>query len=316
LTSKGVSTGITIDMIAGSRGCPFKCKFCSFSVNPWGVRRQFAPRSVESIVREIEEIDADLVLFVDDVFTHHPERVAEICDQLIAKKIRKHYIVNARLEIARRPDIIKKMEEAGFIALLVGVESAQDKTLKSMGKGFNTEQIRQRFEVLRKSSMVINAYFIAGNIGETRAEMLEIAPFARSLGVDLIHVSRLRNEPYSGVSDLVKNTPGYHINDEGFIYSDDCSAEEIAGIRKQIDREFHSPWHIARVVTKIIRAMNWQVRVKAALTIPVFLGQLVTTQAAHKVQKWMHRRSPAKEARTLPLPPLAGNHAVKRRNAA
>ena len=27
LTSKGVSTGITMDMVAGSRGCPFNCKF-------------------------------------------------------------------------------------------------------------------------------------------------------------------------------------------------------------------------------------------------------------------------------------------------
>ena len=40
LTSKGVSTGIKIDKIAGSRGCPFNCKFCSFAINPWGVKRR------------------------------------------------------------------------------------------------------------------------------------------------------------------------------------------------------------------------------------------------------------------------------------
>jgi radical SAM superfamily enzyme YgiQ (UPF0313 family) len=167
LTSKGVSTGITIDKVAGSRGCPFNCKFCSFAVNPWGVKRRWTPRSVESIIREIEQIDADLIFFVDDVFTHQPDRVAEICDQLIAKKIRKHYIVNARLEIAKRPDVIRKMEQAGFLALLIGVESTQDATLRSMGKGFTIDQVRRWFEVLRKSKMIINAYFIVGNIGET-----------------------------------------------------------------------------------------------------------------------------------------------------
>ena len=67
LSSKGVSTGIKMDMIAGSRGCPFNCKFCNFSVNPWGVKRCWTPRSPQSIVGEIEQIDADLVLFVDDV---------------------------------------------------------------------------------------------------------------------------------------------------------------------------------------------------------------------------------------------------------
>jgi anaerobic magnesium-protoporphyrin IX monomethyl ester cyclase len=107
LTSKGVSTGIKVDQVAGSRGCPFNCKFCNFSINPWGVKRCWAPRSPESIVREIEQIDADLVFFVDDVFTHQPDRVADICDLLIAKGIRKHYIVNARL--GRRPTSITRV---------------------------------------------------------------------------------------------------------------------------------------------------------------------------------------------------------------
>jgi len=289
LTSKGVSTGIKLDQVAGSRGCPFNCRFCNFAINPWGVKRCWTPRSPESIVREIEQIDADLILFVDDVFTHQPDRVAEFCDLLIAKRIRKHYIVNARLEIANRPDVLGKMEQAGFIALLIGVESTQDATLKSMGKGFNVEQIRRRFKVLRKSKMIINAYFIVGNIGETEEQMLSTAPFARSLGVDLIHVSRLRNEPHSGLSELVAQTPGYHIDAEGFVYSDDCSAEHIADLRKQIDWRFHSPLHVAGVVIKLARILNWRVKARALLTIPVFLTLLIATQAHRKVRKWMRK---------------------------
>ena len=287
LTSKGVSTGIKMDKVAGSRGCPFNCKFCSFAVNPWGVKRPWAPRSPESIVREIEQIDADLIFFVDDLFTHQPDRVAEICDLLIAKRIRKHYIVNARLEIAKRPDVIRKMEQAGFLALLIGVESTQDATLKSMNKGFTVEQIRQRFKVLRKSKMIINAYFIVGNIGETEEQMLSTASFARSIGVDLIHVSRLRNEPYSGLSELVEQTPGYHIDADGFVYSDDYSAQHIANLRKRIDRRFHSPLHVAGVVIKLSRILHPRVKAKAALTIPFFLTLLIATQVGQKVRRWM-----------------------------
>jgi wyosine [tRNA(Phe)-imidazoG37] synthetase (radical SAM superfamily) len=290
LTSKGVSTGITIDKIAGSRGCPFNCKFCSFSLNPWGVKRRWAPRSVASIVGEIEQIDANLIFFVDDLFTHQPDRVVEICDLLIAKGIRKHYIVNARLEIASRPDVIRKMEQAGFLSLLIGVESTQDATLKSMGKGFTVEHVRQQFEVLRKSKMIINAYFIVGNIGETEEQMLSIAPFARSIGVDLIHVSRLRNMPYSGLTELVEQTPGYHIDADGFVYSDDYSSQHIANLRKQIDKQFHSPRHVAHVVLKLLRILDWRILARAALTIPVFLTLLIVTQANQKVRKWMGKR--------------------------
>ncbi len=287
LTSKGVSTGITIDKIAGSRGCPFNCKFCSFSLNPWGVKRRWAPRSIASIVREIEQIDANLIFFVDDLFTYQPDRVVEICDLLIAKGIRKHYIVNARLELASRPDVIRKMEQAGFLSLLIGVESTQDATLKSMGKGFTVEHVRQQFEVFRKSKMIINAYFIAGNIGETEEQILSIAPFARSIGVDLIHVSRLRNMPYSGLTELVAQTPGYHIDADGFIYSDGYSSQHITNLRKRIDKRFHSPLHVVRVVLKLLRIMHWRLLARGALTIPVFLTLLVITQANQKVRKWM-----------------------------
>jgi len=291
LTSKGVSTGIKVDKVAGSRGCPFNCKFCSFAVNPWGVKRCWTPRSPESIVREIEQIDADLVLFVDDVFTHDPDRVARICDLLIAKGIRKHYIVNARLEIAKRPDVIRKMEQAGFLALLVGIESTQDATLRSMGKGFTVDLIRRRFEVLRKSTMIINAYFIVGNIGETEEQMLSTAPFARSLGVDLIHVSRLRSDPYSGLIELVEQTPGYHVGPDGFVYREDSSAQHIANLRKRIDRRFHTPLHVARVVLKLWRGLHPRVRARAALTIPVFLAALVATQTSRKLRKWLGTRA-------------------------
>jgi radical SAM superfamily enzyme YgiQ (UPF0313 family) len=285
LMSKGASTGITVDQIAGSRGCPFHCKFCNFSINPWGVKRSWTPRTAESIVREIAQIDADVILFVDDVFTHQTERVAEICDLLIARGIRKNYVANARSEIALRPDILRKMEQAGFVALLIGVESTQDATLKAMGKGVTIAQLRERFEVLRKSTMVINAYFIVGNIGETEEQMLSIAPFAHSIGVDLIHVSRLRNEPFSGLAELVERTPGYHIDEEGFVYSDAYSAQHIASLRKQIDRQFYSPRHVAGVVLKLIRASRKRVMARAAFSMPAFLTLLIAGQLARKMRK-------------------------------
>ena len=293
LTTKGVSTGAKVDMVAGSRGCPYNCKFCNFAVNPWGVKRRWAPRSPRSIVGEIEKIDASIIFFVDDIFTHQPDRVAEICDLLIARKIHKHYIVNSRLEIAERPDVIRKMEQAGFIVLMVGVESTQDATLASMGKGYTVEQVRQWFSVLRRSKMLINAYFIVGNIGETEEQMLSTAPFARSIGASLIHVSRLRNEPYSGLGELVEQTPGYHVDSRGFVYSDQYSSAHIANLRKKIDRQFHSLLHVAAVVVKLMMILNWRVKLKAALTLPGFLATLLATQAIRKIRK---RRKRTKNA--------------------
>jgi hypothetical protein len=183
------------------------------------------------------------------------------------------------------------MEEAGFLALLIGVESTQDATLKSMGKGFNVEQIRRGFDVLRRSKMVINAYFIVGNIGENEEQMLSTASFARSLGVDLIHLSRLRTEPYSGLKELVEQTPGYHIDANGSIYSDDYSAEHIGDLKKRIDRQFHTPLHVAGVVMKLTRILTWRLKARALATIPAFLVQLVAGEVTRRVRKWFAKQA-------------------------
>lgn len=64
--------------------------------------RSWSGRSPESIVEEFAQIKAPLVAFTDEIRTHDVDRVERICDLVLDRGIRKKYIVNARLEIARR----------------------------------------------------------------------------------------------------------------------------------------------------------------------------------------------------------------------
>jgi radical SAM superfamily enzyme YgiQ (UPF0313 family) len=247
---KNVSTGVTFDLISGSRGCPFHCKFCSFNKNPWGVRLKWSPRPIDAVIDELESMEAKVVGFIDDTFTHDPDRVERICDEIISRGIKKVILINSRLEIAKRPDVLKKMHKAGFAVLMTGIESAQDKTLRSMQKGFTTKQVEKYVRVLSKSGMHLHAYFIVGNINETREEMLEILPFARRIGVDTIALSALKTTLYDDIQELVSRTPGYHINYKGYVYSDELSKKDINKIRKQIKKGFFTPAHIIRTIWK------------------------------------------------------------------
>jgi len=248
-----VNTGILVDTVSTSRGCPFNCTFCSFNRNPWGEKRQWTARSPESVVEELSQIKANIVGFTDDLFTFDMDRVEQICDMILARGIRKKYLINARLEIARRPDVLRKMERAGFFLLMLGIESTQDRTLRSMRKGFDTARIREYFKVLRSSSMFLHGYFIVGNIGETIEEILQISSFAHELGLDTIALSTLRVSPYSGLDELVASSPGYHIAPSGKIYSDQCSVQELRQLRRRIHREFYSNGHFLHLARKGIR---------------------------------------------------------------
>ena len=253
LEAESISFGVKMDTVASSRGCPFNCAFCSFNRNPWGGKRKWSARSPESVVDELEQIDARVVAFVDDLFTHDMKRVERICELIRARGIRKKYIINARLEIARRPDVLKKMEQAGFTMLLLGIESAHDKTLKSMGKGFNTEQIRKYFDVLRGRPMLLHGYFILGNIGESVEEMGQTIPFAKELGVDTLALTMLRASPYSGLEELVADNPDYHIAENSKVYSDHCSIKELRHLRRRMYREFYDSGHVVDVIQKGFR---------------------------------------------------------------
>jgi radical SAM superfamily enzyme YgiQ (UPF0313 family) len=249
---ENVDTGLLFDTISGSRGCPFNCKFCSFSRNPWGAKRAWTARSPESVVNELSEIRAPFVAFTDDNFTHDPQRVERICDLLQERRIHKKYIINSRLEIARHPELLAKMERAGFMLLLLGIESAQDKTLQSIGKGFTTAKVREYFRVLRRTRMILLGYFIVGLIGETAEEMLAIAPFAKELGLDLINLTNLRSTPFSGIDELVAQNPAYHILPSGKIYSDQYAYPELRRIHRKISHDFYSPGQLAQLAGKML----------------------------------------------------------------
>ena len=247
------TSDIEIDLMLGSRGCPYNCKFCDFKFNPLGEKRKWSVRTPESIVSEIKTIKADIIGFADDIFTADMDWVERVCDLIISEGIKKKYAINARLEIAKRPDVLKKMYKAGFMVFLLGIESAHDQTLASMNKGFTTGKVREYFEVLRQFQFLYHCYFILGNLGESKEEMLGIVKFSHELGVDTLGLSVLRATKYSPLKEIVKNSKNYHIEeDSGKVYSDMLSVDDLQQIRRDVNSSFFTVSQILRVLRKMM----------------------------------------------------------------
>jgi radical SAM superfamily enzyme YgiQ (UPF0313 family) len=253
ISYKDIGLGYSFDSLASSQGCPFKCKFCSFKSNPLGQMRGWSARSPESVLEELRQIDAKVVAFIDDNFFVDIPRAEKICDLIIEAKLNKYFLANARIMIARHPELLKKMYKAGFRLLMIGLESAQDKSLKSLQKGFKKEDARKAFAVLRESNILTNGYFIVGLIGETEEEMLEIAPYAKELGVDLISPNRLRYEKYSGLVQMLEENDDYYIGEHNRIYSKQYGPAEINRIVKKISSDFFDSRQIRAIARKGLR---------------------------------------------------------------
>jgi radical SAM superfamily enzyme YgiQ (UPF0313 family) len=166
------------------------------------------------------------------------------------------------------------MERAGFMVLLLGIESAHDKTLRSMRKGFDVAGIRRQFEVLRQSRLLQHGYFILGNIGESVEEISRIPSFAHELGLDTIALTMLRDSPYSGLDELVAASPGYHIAPSGKIYSDFASLSELRALRRRLYWEFYTPAQMLKVVKKGARLGAGRFLPRMSLRLPGLAWQL------------------------------------------
>ena len=73
--------GYSITTVMSTRGCPFRCEFCSNVVFGGSYRE----RSPENVVDEIDEVLAlgyDRISFTDDVFTMKKERVIKVCQEI------------------------------------------------------------------------------------------------------------------------------------------------------------------------------------------------------------------------------------------
>jgi len=275
-------TSHTFDTILTTRGCPFKCKFCTFSLNPLGQKRNYTERTVESVVEELKTVTADVVLFSDDNFFTNPERSERLCDLIIENGVKKIFVVQARIDMAKHPRVLEKAAKAGFKVFLIGIESPHDWILKQIQKGITQQQIREAFAVLTQYDFYLHGYFIYGNIGETEEEMLYIPEFAKEIKLDSISFQKLRIEKFSPLKEVVEETPGYYYNRVGgSVYSDRYGRKELKQIRNRIRSRFYDLPQVIDIIRKAHRIglVSGRDLTKALLNLPVFLYGIVRREA-------------------------------------
>jgi anaerobic magnesium-protoporphyrin IX monomethyl ester cyclase len=284
-------TDFTFDTVLTTRGCPYECKFCTFSLNPLGQKRNYAERPLEDVIEELKTVKANVIMLSDDNFFTNPKRSEKLCDMIIEAGIKKTFIVQTRIEIARRQSLLEKAEKAGFKLLLVGIESPHDRILKNLQKGFTREKIRAAFKTLNKYNFYIHGYFIYGNIGETEEEMVYIAQFAKELKLDSISFQKLRVEKFSPLKEVVEQTPGYYYEYIGGpVYSDKYGLKELKRIRDRIKFAFYTPAQLGRIIRKAVSSglFSFSDLASLLLSLPLSLPKFIFRLAKRELyKKWI-----------------------------
>jgi anaerobic magnesium-protoporphyrin IX monomethyl ester cyclase len=162
-----------------SRGCPYRCSFCTSSVF-WGKTRFF---SAEYVVAEIEHIlehtgANPIINIYDDLFVADKKRFEKIVslleDKGIVDKAAFTFSVRANMVDDIMCSLIKRMKNAG---VSFGAESGSDRILGLMNKNTTAEMNQGALDTLSKHGIPANCSFIVGWPSETEEEVRKTYSF-------------------------------------------------------------------------------------------------------------------------------------------
>jgi anaerobic magnesium-protoporphyrin IX monomethyl ester cyclase len=195
--------GFSITTVMSTRGCPFRCEFCS-NVVFGGSYRERSPENVVDEIETVLKIGYERISFADDVFTMKPGRVLKICEEIKRRGLVFEWECLGRVD-AIDFSLGLAMKAAGCCRIFFGIESGSNAMLTLMRKGITTEQARAAVEAAHEAGINVGAFFILFYPGDTNQTVLETLRFALSLPLDYLGLSMPYPLPGTDLYKRVKN---------------------------------------------------------------------------------------------------------------
>lgn len=168
--------------IITSRGCPYKCSFCS-KVFGTKFRGQSPERVVEEVTYYRERFGIKELAFYDDVFTLNKNRAHAIADGILRKGLKIYWTCETRVNLVDR-ELLHHMKQAGCYAIAYGLESASQEILDTLTKDITLEQAEEAVRLTQEAGLQTIGYFMIGAPGEDADTIAKTIKFAKRLHLD------------------------------------------------------------------------------------------------------------------------------------
>jgi len=252
--------------IGRTRGCGMNCEFCSVKGK---ARWANALHLFDTVKWLVETRGAKRFFIVDDRLEEDLEGTLEFF-KMIAKKYGKklNLVVQVRLEIAKNPELLKAMADAGVRTVAIGYESPIDEDLIAMRKGYLSKNMIEWTKIIRKYFW-IHAMFIFGYPSKdgkgavgVKETMKRFKVFIKKARVHSIQI--LKAFPITG-TDLRKRlkktgslfplsiVPWKYYDGNWIAFKpENMTVEEFQDIPLKIMKWFYSPFSFFRVCLRAV----------------------------------------------------------------
>lgn len=173
--------------VLAARGCRARCTFCTVrNFNGFGLRQRTVQDVIDEIKYLIDEKGINYIDWLDDDLLWDPKRTVALFKG-IAEQIPdfEWTASNGLIAVAITEEIMEWMVKSGLQAFKIGVESGNEKMLKTIKKPTTKPKLRDKAKLIAKYPEVLfSINFIIGFPNETFSQMMDTYNFACELASD------------------------------------------------------------------------------------------------------------------------------------
>ncbi|MFW5781676.1 MAG: B12-binding domain-containing radical SAM protein [Candidatus Muiribacteriaceae bacterium] len=229
--------------IMTSRGCPFKCPFCSSFM-----RTEYRARSVESVIKELKMLYSAGVRefhFLDDTFNVPEKRAIELLEAISEQGLDiASSFQGIRIEYISR-EFVHALKSAGCYKVEFGVQHVDPEITRFIRRDISDSELLRKHRLLKQAGFITNAHFIFGFPGETLEKAQKNLDFAIRLDATYTTFFRLTPFPgteYENLVEKLREIPSINLNyynrDPGLNLSSMTNSELIR-FQRYAYRKFH-----------------------------------------------------------------------------
>jgi len=147
-----------------NHGCPYHCTYCSVNVVAGGPNVRF--RSLDHVMAELtylrHECGVTNIRILDNIFTQRPDRLAHLCERIIAARLDLNMWAYARVETVKDAALLPLLKRAGINWLAYGIEAAAEHVRQGVQKTSGLEEIDRVIGWTQAAGISIVGNFIFG----------------------------------------------------------------------------------------------------------------------------------------------------------
>lgn len=181
-----------------TRGCPYKCAYCSQVYAGDTIRYRSPENVVEEMEVYVKRYGAREIIMFDETFTVKKSRVLKICELIKERKLKFGFDVRTRVDCVDA-DMLDALREAGCKRIHFGIESGSPRILKLMNKGITVEKIRDTVNLAKKKGFSTRGFFMIGYLDEDMDTYKETIRLSQELPLDWASYSITTPLPHTGL---------------------------------------------------------------------------------------------------------------------